>query len=106
MITGFTIRDLRFPTSLDAIGSDPMKYVVADTACQTTWLEVFLTNGHSTAGENAHGYIVYHTDTDLEGIGWSFSNGQGNELSDLHIRCRRFMLILHVSGFCVLGSKS
>lgn len=24
-ITGFTIRDLRFPTSLDAIGSDPMK---------------------------------------------------------------------------------
>ncbi len=25
-ITGFTVRDLRFPTSLDAIGSDPMKY--------------------------------------------------------------------------------
>lgn len=24
-ITGFTVRDLRFPTSLDAIGSDPMK---------------------------------------------------------------------------------
>lgn len=34
----------------------------------------------STAGENAHGYMVYHTDSDLEGIGWSFSNGQGNEL--------------------------
>lgn len=35
---------------------------------------------NSTAGENAHGYIVYHTDVPgLEGIGWSFSNGQGNE---------------------------
>jgi hypothetical protein len=26
-ITGYSIRDLRFPTSLDAIGSDPMKWV-------------------------------------------------------------------------------
>lgn len=24
-ITGYTVRDLRFPTSLDSIGSDPMK---------------------------------------------------------------------------------
>ena len=26
-ITGYTVRDLRFPTSLAAIGSDPMKWV-------------------------------------------------------------------------------
>ncbi|GMK54053.1 hypothetical protein CspeluHIS016_0106390 [Cutaneotrichosporon spelunceum] len=65
-ITGYTVRDLRFPTSLDAIGSDPM----------------------NTAGENAHGYIVYDTDVPgLEGIGWSFSNGQGNEVLCAGIKC-------------------
>ena len=56
-ITGFTIRDLRFPTSLSNIGSDPM----------------------NSAGENALGHITYHTDGDLVGSGFSFSNGQGNE---------------------------
>lgn len=76
-ITSFTIRDLRFPTSLDNIGSDPMKYVCP------LYSEIITLTCHivlSTAGENAHGYIVYHTDVPgLEGIGWSFSNGQGNE---------------------------
>ncbi|WVQ65308.1 uncharacterized protein L199_003484 [Kwoniella botswanensis] len=57
-ITGFTIRDLRFPTSLDAIGTDPM----------------------NSAGENALGYLQYHTDAGLIGTGSSFSNGQGNEI--------------------------
>jgi L-galactonate dehydratase len=77
-ITGYTIRDLRFPTSLDAIGSDPMKWVVRATRA-TRCNMLHAADVASTSGENAHGYIVYHTDTDLQGIGWSFSNGQGNE---------------------------
>ncbi len=56
-ITSFTVRDLRWPTSLENIGSDPM----------------------NLAGENALGYLQYETDTGLFGTGWSFSNGQGNE---------------------------
>ena len=57
-ITAFTVRDLRWPTSLHNIGSDPM----------------------NLAGENAFGYLQYHTDYDgLVGTGWSFSNGMGNE---------------------------
>ncbi|PSK37357.1 L-galactonate dehydratase [Elsinoe australis] len=57
-IISFTVRDLRWPTSLENIGSDPM----------------------NLAGENAFGYLQYHTDTGLVGTGWSFSNGQGNEV--------------------------
>lgn len=56
-ITSFTVRDLRWPTSLENIGTDPM----------------------NLAGENALSYLQYHTDTRLIGTGWSFSNGQGNE---------------------------
>lgn len=56
-IAGFTVRDLRWPTSLDNIGTDPM----------------------NLAGENAFGYLQYQTDAGLVGTGWSFSNGQGNE---------------------------
>lgn len=56
-ITGFTVRDARFPMSLSLIGSDAM----------------------NSAGENALGHITYHTDGDLVGSGFSFSNGQGNE---------------------------
>ncbi|RSH90476.1 hypothetical protein EHS25_001081 [Saitozyma podzolica] len=63
-ITSFTIRDLRFPTSLDSIGSDPM----------------------NLAGENALGYLQYHTDKGLIGTGFSFSNGQGNEVLCAGIR--------------------
>lgn len=52
-----TIRDLRWQTSLDQIGTDPM----------------------NLAGENSFGYLQYHTNTELVGTGWSFANGQGNE---------------------------
>ncbi len=48
----------------------------------------------STSGENAHGYIVYHTDTDLQGIGWSFSNGQGNEWVLLLLVLQDFSLVI------------
>lgn len=57
VITGFTVRDLRWPTSLDNIGTDPM----------------------NLAGENSFGYLQYKTDSGLIGTGWSFANGQGNE---------------------------
>jgi L-galactonate dehydratase len=58
IITAFRVRDLRWPTSLDNIGSDPM----------------------NIAGENALGYLEIFTDSeDLQGAGWSFTNGQGNE---------------------------
>lgn len=61
-ITSFTVRDLRWPTSLENIGSDPM----------------------NLAGENSLGYLQYHTDVDgLVGTGWSFANGQGNEYVSL-----------------------
>lgn len=56
-ITSFRVRDLRWPTSLDNIGSDPM----------------------NLAGENALGYLELSTNTSHKGVGWSFSNGQGNE---------------------------
>jgi len=56
-ITSFTVRDLRWPTSLDQIGTDPM----------------------NLAGENSFGYLQYHTDAGITGTGWSFANGQGNE---------------------------
>ncbi|KAM0754010.1 enolase C-terminal domain-like protein [Meredithblackwellia eburnea MCA 4105] len=64
IITSFTVRDLRWPTSLKAIGSDPM----------------------NLAGENAFGYLQYKTNTGLIGTGWSFSNGQGNEVLCAGIR--------------------
>lgn len=65
-IISFTVHDLRWPTSLEKIGTDPM----------------------NLAGENAFPYLQYHTDAGLVGTGWSFSNGQGNEsvISRLHIR--------------------
>ncbi len=62
-ITSFTVRDLRWPTSLENIGTDPM----------------------NLAGENAFGYLQYHTDVGLVGTGWSFSNGQGNECAPSHV---------------------
>lgn len=62
-ITSFTVRDLRWPTSLDSIGTDPM----------------------NLAGENSFGYLQYQTSTGLVGTGWSFANGQGNEYVNHHI---------------------
>ncbi|OAQ63689.1 L-galactonate dehydratase [Pochonia chlamydosporia 170] len=64
MITGFTVRDLRWPTSLDNIGTDPM----------------------NLAGENSFGYLQYQTNTGLVGTGWSFANGQGNDVLCTAIR--------------------
>ncbi|KAK5709940.1 hypothetical protein LTR17_019328 [Elasticomyces elasticus] len=63
-ITAFTVRDLRWPTSLDNIGTDPM----------------------NLAGENALGYLEIETDSDLKGVGWSFSNGLGNDVLCIAIR--------------------
>ncbi|KAL1851647.1 hypothetical protein VTK73DRAFT_9393 [Phialemonium thermophilum] len=63
-ITGFTVRDLRWPTSLDNIGTDPM----------------------NLAGENSFGYLQYQTDAGLVGTGWSFANGQGNDVLCTAIR--------------------
>lgn len=58
VITSFTVRDLRWPTSLDNIGSDPM----------------------NLAGENSYGYLQFQTNRPgLVGTGFSFANGQGNE---------------------------
>lgn len=58
IFTSFTVRDLRWPTSLDKIGTDPM----------------------NLAGENSFGYLQFQTNVDgLVGTGWSFANGQGNE---------------------------
>ncbi|KAI0098016.1 enolase C-terminal domain-like protein [Nemania sp. FL0031] len=58
-ITSFTVRDLRWPTSLENIGTDPM----------------------NLAGENSFGYLQYKTNIhELLGTGWSFANGQGNEI--------------------------
>ncbi|RXK40268.1 hypothetical protein M231_02382 [Tremella mesenterica] len=58
IITGYKVRDLRFPTSLDQIGTDPM----------------------NLAGENALGVVIFSTNKGLVGSGFSFSNGQGNEV--------------------------
>ncbi|KNB20376.1 hypothetical protein FOXG_17432 [Fusarium oxysporum f. sp. lycopersici 4287] len=58
-ITSFTVTDIRFPTSLDGVGSDAMHIG---------------TNG-------SHPYIQLHTNHgDLIGEGIAFSNGRGSEL--------------------------
>ncbi|KPA38923.1 l-galactonate dehydratase protein [Fusarium langsethiae] len=58
-ITGFTVIDIRFPTSLDGVGSDAMHVG---------------TNG-------SHPYIQLHTNQEgLMGEGIAFSNGRGSEL--------------------------
>ncbi|KAJ4292846.1 hypothetical protein N0V88_005504 [Collariella sp. IMI 366227] len=58
-ITGFTVTDLRFPTSLDGVGSDAMHVG---------------TNG-------SHPYVRLQTNhPDLVGEGIAFSNGRGSEL--------------------------
>lgn len=78
IITSFTIRDLRWPTSLQQIGSDPM----------------------NLAGENAYGYLQFHTDSGLVGTGWSFSHGQGNEYAS--VLMVESVINQHDSEFCVL----
>lgn len=58
VITGYKIHDVRFPTSLDGIGSDAMHVG---------------TNGSMP-------YLELFTSTDLIGEGMAFSNGRGSEL--------------------------
>ncbi|KAK4629843.1 L-galactonate dehydratase [Fulvia fulva] len=57
-ITGVTTRDVRFPTSLDKIGSDAM----------------------NAAGDYSAAYCILRTDSDHEGHGMTFTIGRGNEL--------------------------
>ncbi|RXK34842.1 hypothetical protein M231_07904 [Tremella mesenterica] len=47
----------------------------------------------NTAGDDAHGRIYFHTNTELVGVGWSFSNGQGNEVlcTALHAFAPRYI---------------
>lgn len=58
VITGFKVHDIRFPTSLDGIGSDAMHVG---------------TNG-------SHPYLQLFTSSELMGEGMAFSNGRGSEL--------------------------
>ncbi|RDA87817.1 hypothetical protein CP532_2985 [Ophiocordyceps camponoti-leonardi (nom. inval.)] len=57
-ITGFTSRDVRFPTSLDGTGSDAM----------------------NVAGDYSAAYCILETDSPLSGHGMTFTIGRGNDL--------------------------
>jgi L-galactonate dehydratase len=57
-ITGYKVRDIRFPTSLDGTGSDAM----------------------NEAGDYSAAYIILETDSELEGHGMTFTIGRGNDV--------------------------
>ncbi|XP_044716121.1 L-galactonate dehydratase [Hirsutella rhossiliensis] len=57
-VTGFTSRDVRFPTSLDRTGSDAM----------------------NAAGDYSAAYCVLETDAQHSGHGMTFTIGRGNDL--------------------------
>ncbi|KAK2797256.1 L-galactonate dehydratase [Emmonsiellopsis sp. PD_5] len=57
-ITGFTSRDVRFPTSLDKTGSDAM----------------------NAAGDYSSAYCILFTDSPHTGHGMTFTIGRGNEI--------------------------
>ncbi|KAK1836697.1 enolase C-terminal domain-like protein [Podospora conica] len=57
-ITGWTTRDVRFPTSLDGTGSDAM----------------------NAAGDYSAAYCILQTNSPLTGHGMSFTIGRGNDL--------------------------
>ncbi|KAJ5133481.1 hypothetical protein N7526_004846 [Penicillium atrosanguineum] len=57
-ITGFTTRDVRFPTSLDKTGSDAM----------------------NAAGDYSSAYCILNTDSEYTGHGMTFTIGRGNEI--------------------------
>ncbi|KAJ2906460.1 hypothetical protein MKZ38_001441 [Zalerion maritima] len=57
-ITGFTTRDVRFPTSLDKTGSDAM----------------------NAAGDYSSAYCILETDSEFEGHGMTFTIGRGNDI--------------------------
>jgi L-fuconate dehydratase len=56
-ITGITVRDIRFPTSVDQDGSDALNL-----------------------GDYSATYVVLDTGTGLQGHGLTFTNGRGNEI--------------------------
>lgn len=57
-ITGVRVHDVRFPTSLDAAGSDAM----------------------NKDGDYSAAYVILQTDGDLSGHGFTFTIGRGNDL--------------------------
>uniref|UniRef100_A0A060TB72 ARAD1D25652p n=1 Tax=Blastobotrys adeninivorans TaxID=409370 RepID=A0A060TB72_BLAAD len=57
-ITGYSVKDIRFPTSLDKTGSDAM----------------------NDAGDYSAAYVIFHTDSDHEGHGMTFTIGRGNDV--------------------------
>ncbi|KAG9256831.1 enolase C-terminal domain-like protein [Emericellopsis atlantica] len=57
-ITGFSTRDVRFPTSLDKTGSDAM----------------------NAAGDYSSAYCILTTDSDYTGHGMTFTIGRGNDI--------------------------
>ncbi|KAI6783567.1 L-galactonate dehydratase-like protein [Emericellopsis cladophorae] len=57
-ITGFSTRDVRFPTSLDKTGSDAM----------------------NAAGDYSSAYCILKTDSDYTGHGMTFTIGRGNDI--------------------------
>ncbi|KAL4238505.1 Mitochondrial enolase superfamily member 1 [Mactra antiquata] len=58
VITGMTVKDIRFPTSLEKQGSDAM-HIAPNFSCA---------------------YVVIQTDTDLEGHGNAFTEGRGTDV--------------------------
>ncbi|MFC7787573.1 enolase C-terminal domain-like protein [Microbacterium sp. MAHUQ-60] len=58
VITSVGVHDVRFPTSLDSDGSDAM----------------------NKDGDYSAAYVILHTDRDLEGHGFTFTIGRGNDL--------------------------
>ena len=71
VITGVRVHDVRFPTSLDADGSDAM----------------------NKDGDYSAAYIVLETDSDLRGHGFTFTIGRGNDLCVEAARQRALPLI-------------
>ncbi|KAI0174233.1 mandelate racemase/muconate lactonizing enzyme domain-containing protein [Pestalotiopsis sp. NC0098] len=57
-ITGWTTRDVRFPTSLDKTGSDAM----------------------NAAGDYSSAYCILQTDSEFSGHGMTFTIGRGNDI--------------------------
>lgn len=70
-ITGVRVHDLRFPTSLSADGSDAM----------------------NKDADYSAAYVVLETDGDLEGYGFTFTIGRGNDLCAEAARQRALPLI-------------
>lgn len=70
-ITGVRVHDVRFPTSLDAAGSDAM----------------------NKDGDYSAAYVVLETDSDLRGHGFTFTIGRGNDLCAEAARQRALPLI-------------